>query len=287
MSVKSKFRWDGGVGPLDGWDINSVDPCTWNMVACSPQGFVVSLEMANNGFSGTLSSSIANLSHLRTLLLQNNQYLVQFHLKLGSSPSLKLLISLITSSLVKFQEVCLDAVLQVISLFGIRHSNNFVRVFTRKQKVVFDVKVMLLVAESFRCKCNILMFTYWIAAEPTSSKTEGNRHIWVVAVAVRTLYDEKRLEVLVDRVLSGCFNSEELEKAVKVALLCTRSQPSQRPKMSEVVRILEGIVGPGNEEEPEEGGFCEERSCSFSRNYNDTFEGSSFIIEAMELSGPR
>ncbi|KAF7078541.1 hypothetical protein CFC21_082957, partial [Triticum aestivum] len=25
------------------WDINSVDPCTWSMVACSPDGFVVSL----------------------------------------------------------------------------------------------------------------------------------------------------------------------------------------------------------------------------------------------------
>ncbi|KAK9093022.1 hypothetical protein Syun_027933 [Stephania yunnanensis] len=104
---------------------------------------------------------------------------------------------------------------------------------------------------------------------------------------VRTLYEEKRLEVLVDRDLGACFNSEELEKVVDAALLCTRSQPSQRPKMSEVVRILEGIAGPGNEEEPQEGGSCEERSCSFYRDYNDTFEGSSFIIEAMELSGPR
>ena len=28
---------------MDGWDINSVDPCTWNMVGCSPEGFVISL----------------------------------------------------------------------------------------------------------------------------------------------------------------------------------------------------------------------------------------------------
>lgn len=28
---------------LSGWDINSVDPCTWNMVGCSSEGFVESL----------------------------------------------------------------------------------------------------------------------------------------------------------------------------------------------------------------------------------------------------
>lgn len=41
MSVKSKMNDELKV--MSGWDINSVDPCTWNMVACSPQGFVTSL----------------------------------------------------------------------------------------------------------------------------------------------------------------------------------------------------------------------------------------------------
>ncbi|CAA6665639.1 unnamed protein product [Spirodela intermedia] len=71
MSVKSKMRC--AVGAMDGWDINSVDPCTWSMVGCSPDGFVISLEMASNGFIGTLSPSIGNLSHLQTMLLQNNR----------------------------------------------------------------------------------------------------------------------------------------------------------------------------------------------------------------------
>ncbi|RWR97447.1 putative LRR receptor-like serine/threonine-protein kinase isoform X4 [Cinnamomum micranthum f. kanehirae] len=70
MSVKSKLRDVGRV--LDGWDINSVDPCTWSLVGCSPLGFVISLEMASNSLSGELSPSIGNLSHLQTLLLQNN-----------------------------------------------------------------------------------------------------------------------------------------------------------------------------------------------------------------------
>ncbi|MBA0695473.1 hypothetical protein Goari_002098 [Gossypium aridum] len=65
MSVKRELRDYKQV--MDGWDINSVDPCTWNMVACSTEGFVISLEMASTGLSGMLSPSIGNLSHLRTM----------------------------------------------------------------------------------------------------------------------------------------------------------------------------------------------------------------------------
>ncbi|XVF40368.1 hypothetical protein PTKIN_Ptkin01aG0107600 [Pterospermum kingtungense] len=67
MSVKREMRDDRHV--MDGWDINSVDPCTWSMVACSPEGFVISLEMASSGLSGVLSPSIGNLSHLRTIYI--------------------------------------------------------------------------------------------------------------------------------------------------------------------------------------------------------------------------
>lgn len=42
--MKSKLRdSEDGWHVLDGWDINSVDPCTWNMVGCSSEGFVISL----------------------------------------------------------------------------------------------------------------------------------------------------------------------------------------------------------------------------------------------------
>ncbi|CAN8241345.1 unnamed protein product [Cochlearia groenlandica] len=70
MSMKNKMSDEKEV--MLGWDINSVDPCTWNMIACSSQGFVVSLEMASKGLSGTISTSIGELIHLHTLLLQNN-----------------------------------------------------------------------------------------------------------------------------------------------------------------------------------------------------------------------
>lgn len=41
MSLKSKMYGEFHV--MDGWDINSVDPCTWYMVGCSAEGYVVSL----------------------------------------------------------------------------------------------------------------------------------------------------------------------------------------------------------------------------------------------------
>ncbi|RDX67980.1 putative LRR receptor-like serine/threonine-protein kinase, partial [Mucuna pruriens] len=106
---------------------------------------------------------------------------------------------------------------------------------------------------------------------------------------VRTLYEEKRLEVLVDRDLRGCFDPEELEKAVELSLQCTQSLPTLRPKMSEVLKILEGLVGQSVRPEESQGGanLYDERACSFSQNYSDVHEEPSFIIEAIELSGPR
>ncbi|KAJ6893689.1 LRR receptor-like serine/threonine-protein kinase [Populus alba x Populus x berolinensis] len=105
---------------------------------------------------------------------------------------------------------------------------------------------------------------------------------------VRTLNEEKRLEVLVDRDLKGCFDALELEKAVELALKCTQSHPNLRPKMSEVLKVLEGLVGQSAMEESQGApNIGEVRACSVSRHDRDVHEDSSFIIEAMELSGPR
>ncbi|XP_010246459.1 PREDICTED: probable LRR receptor-like serine/threonine-protein kinase At5g45780 isoform X2 [Nelumbo nucifera] len=105
---------------------------------------------------------------------------------------------------------------------------------------------------------------------------------------VRTLHEEKRLEVLVDRDLNGCFDAAELEKAVEVALQCTQSHPNLRPKMSEVLKTLEAVIRPSvHTEELEVEMPSGGRAYGFSKNYGDALEESSFIIEAIELSGPR
>ncbi|GLU22836.1 hypothetical protein SLE2022_388810 [Rubroshorea leprosula] len=103
----------------------------------------------------------------------------------------------------------------------------------------------------------------------------------------KTLHEEKRLGALVDRDLKGCFDAVELEKTVELAVQCTQSHPNLRPKMSEVLKVLEGLVQAGMEESQWGTNVSETRACSFSRNYSDVHEESSFIIEAMELSGPR
>ncbi|KAK2642497.1 hypothetical protein Ddye_024260 [Dipteronia dyeriana] len=116
----------------------------------------------------------------------------------------------------------------------------------------------------------------------------GQVHKGMILDWVRTLHEEKRLEVLVDRDLKGCFDASDLEKAVELALQCTQSNPNIRPKMSEVLKILEELVGQFGMEESQVGNnLGEARDCSFSRNYSDVHEESSFVIEAMELSGPR
>ncbi|KAL8045717.1 hypothetical protein ABFX02_08G132800 [Erythranthe guttata] len=105
---------------------------------------------------------------------------------------------------------------------------------------------------------------------------------------VRNLHGEKRLDELVDKNLKGCFNSDELEKAVELAIRCTQSSPDLRPRMSEALKILEGINGQIEHTESQGGvDLCQGRTFSFSWNFSDAREESSVVIEAIELSGPR
>ncbi|XP_038887572.1 BRASSINOSTEROID INSENSITIVE 1-associated receptor kinase 1-like isoform X1 [Benincasa hispida] len=57
---------------------------------------------------------------------------------------------------------------------------------------------------------------------------------------VKGLLNDKKLETLVDPDLGGNYVEEELEQVIQVALLCTQSSPVERPKMSEVLQMLEG-----------------------------------------------
>ncbi|GMH16617.1 hypothetical protein Nepgr_018458 [Nepenthes gracilis] len=59
-------------GVLNNWDEFSVDPCSWAMITCSADNSVIGLGIPSQSLSGTLSGSIANLSNLREVLLQNN-----------------------------------------------------------------------------------------------------------------------------------------------------------------------------------------------------------------------
>lgn len=95
---------------------------------------------------------------------------------------------------------------------------------------------------------------------------------------------------MVDKDLKGHYDIVELEEMVRVALLCTQFNPLHRPKMSEVLKMLEGD-GLAEKWEASQHNKVETPRLRFFENppqrYSDYIEESSLVIEAMELSGPR
>ena len=57
---------------------------------------------------------------------------------------------------------------------------------------------------------------------------------------VKKLLRENRLEDIVDRNLES-YDPKEVETILQVALLCTQGYPEDRPTMSEVVKMLQGV----------------------------------------------
>ncbi|XP_040361607.1 probable LRR receptor-like serine/threonine-protein kinase At5g45780 isoform X3 [Rosa chinensis] len=534
MSVKKEMQDELLV--MGGWDINSVDPCTWNMVGCSAEGYVISVAMASSGLSGMLSPSIGNLSHLRTLLLQNNQLSGPIPTEIGrlslletldlsgnqfsgnipsslgflthlsylrlnrnnlsgqipslvadltdlsfldlsfnnlSGPTPKILAkgysvtgnSFLCNPLsADSTRICVDVSKPVnvqqdyeldishlkrfsyrelqlatssfssknilgqggygvvykgclpnrtlvavkrlrdpnftgevqfqteVEMIGLALHRNLLRLFgfcmtTNERLLVYPYMPNGSVADRLRDTCrdrpsldwnrrlcialgaarglvylheqcnpkiihrdvkaaNILLdesfeavvgdfglaklldqreshittavrgtvghiAPEYLSTGQSSEKTDvfgfgilllelitgqkaldaGNGQVQkgMILDWVRTLHEEKRLEVLVDRDLKGCFDATELETCAELALQCTQSSPNLRPKMSDVLKILEGLVGQSVQTEDPQGGTnpSEARTYSFSRDYSDVRQDSSFIIEAIELSGPR
>lgn len=61
-------------------------------------------------------------------------------------------------------------------------------------------------------------------------------HVW----QVKKVQQERKMEQIVDRELGKSYDEIEVGEMLQVALLCTQYLPAHRPKMSEVVRMLEG-----------------------------------------------
>ncbi|KAK9275905.1 hypothetical protein L1049_023179 [Liquidambar formosana] len=78
-------------GVLNNWDEDSVDPCSWAMITCSPENLVIGLGAPSQSLSGTLSGRIANLTNLRQVLLQNNNISGVIPPELGKLPKLQTL----------------------------------------------------------------------------------------------------------------------------------------------------------------------------------------------------
>ena len=136
--------------------------------------------------------------------------------------------------------------------------------------------------------------------------------LYLIAQKVRKVHQEKMLDLLVDQDLGPHYDRIEVAEVVQVALLCTQFQPSHRPKMSEVVRMLEGdglaekweatnrpaaATGPGEPCHVDALGYDHRNDSNGSVFFNDFHDNESSLssdearsidmVEEMELSGPR
>ncbi|KAL3523588.1 hypothetical protein ACH5RR_016422 [Cinchona calisaya] len=104
---------------------------------------------------------------------------------------------------------------------------------------------------------------------------------------VKGLLKEKKLEIIVDVDLQGNYVVGELKQLIQVALLCTQSSPTERPNMSEVVKMLEGDgLAERWQEWPEEM-FRLKFNHTHNPNTNWIICDSTSYLPPDELSGPR
>jgi hypothetical protein len=108
----------------------------------------------------------------------------------------------------------------------------------------------------------------------------------------RELLKEGQLSSFVDKRLKYNYSYAEAEEMVQLALLCTMYRAAHRPRMSEVVRMLEGDGSVAGRWEslkdvkvPEHGTGTPKIVLS-PAHYSEE-ERSSVELEAVELSGPR
>ncbi|KAL8152344.1 hypothetical protein V2J09_010104 [Rumex salicifolius] len=104
---------------------------------------------------------------------------------------------------------------------------------------------------------------------------------------VKGLLKDRKLEMLVDLDLQGNYIQEEVEQLIQVALLCTQSSPTERPKMSEVVRMLEGDGLAERWEEWQNGEMFRQDYNHTNHPTGDWILDSTSKLRPDELSGPR
>ncbi|KAG6674543.1 hypothetical protein I3842_15G047700, partial [Carya illinoinensis] len=90
ISFKSKISMEPP-NALSSWDQNT-SPCNWTAVVCNKSGLrVISLDLSGYGLKGSISPHIGNLSFLRSLQLQNNQFTGKLPAEIGNLFRLRVL----------------------------------------------------------------------------------------------------------------------------------------------------------------------------------------------------
>lgn len=93
--------------------------------------------------------------------------------------------------------------------------------------------------------------------------------------------------MLVDPDLQTNYIEVEVEQLIQVALLCTQGSPMDRPKMSEVVRMLEGDGLAEKWDEWQKVEVLRQDIDFLPHLTSDWIVDSTENLHAFELSGPR
>jgi len=93
--------------------------------------------------------------------------------------------------------------------------------------------------------------------------------------------------MLVDPDLKTNYIEAEVEQLIQVALLCTQGSPMDRPKMSDVVRMLEGDGLAERWDEWQKGEVLRQEVELAPHPNSDWIVDSTENLHAVELSGPR
>ncbi|XP_039145046.1 LRR receptor kinase BAK1-like isoform X1 [Dioscorea cayenensis subsp. rotundata] len=104
---------------------------------------------------------------------------------------------------------------------------------------------------------------------------------------VKSLLKDKRLDKLIDPDMQNNYVETEVESLIRVALLCTQGSPADRPRMAEVVRMLEGegLAERWEEWQDLEPVTQQDLRLQIPSSHGNSF--SNFNYSAVELSGPR
>ncbi|XP_058089565.1 probable LRR receptor-like serine/threonine-protein kinase At5g63710 isoform X2 [Magnolia sinica] len=104
---------------------------------------------------------------------------------------------------------------------------------------------------------------------------------------IKKLLRENRLHDIVDNNLKQNYNPKEVEVIVQVALLCTQGSPEDRPKMREVVSMLQGEGLAERWAEWEQLEVIRHQEYSTFSHHLDWAEDSTYNKEAIQLSAAR
>ncbi|KAJ0096586.1 hypothetical protein Patl1_27563 [Pistacia atlantica] len=147
-------------------------------------------------------------------------------------------------------------------------------------KLANDDDVMLL-------DCDYMHFIHDLLTDANSTFIENRDLRWDSwHISVRGLVRENKLDMLVDPDLEDNYIEIEVEQLTQLPLICAQTSPKKRPKMSEVVRMLEGDGLAGRWEEWQKGeAFRHDLKLAPPLN-SDWIVDSTDKLHAFELSGP-